>query len=378
MSRAHPAESWNVLRQAYQNPLETALRKHREGVPIAGYTSNTVPWELLRAAGFFPVLIQAWHAATPGADAYMEPVFAQRIRSIFDELLNGAWSFCKALIISRASEHEHKLYLYLKEVVRQGASDKIPLPYSYNLLHTRSPRSRSFGQNETERLVVHLTEITGRRVGSQEFVSAVRESNAARAALRRLLRLRRGKTPRLSGAEALVAIGAWYFMDRTEYTRAALEFASVVSRRPPIAGPRILIKGSPLDHSGLHVAVESHGAIVTAEDDWWGSRSAGSDIRVGRDPLAAIFRKYYSDAPSPRVFPQPVADRWFQTTVLRDIEGVVFYLPPDDDVLGWDYPRQKRFLDEHGIPSLLIREDAHSLSAQTDERIGEFVAGRRR
>ena len=378
MSSSHPPDSWKILRHAYQNPLATALRKHREGIPVAGYTSNTVPWELLRAAGFFPVLIQAWHAATPRADAYMEPVFSERIRSIFDELLSGVWSCLKALIVSRASEQEYKLYLYLMEVARQSANGSVPPPYLYNLLHTRSARSRNYGHSESERLIAHLTGITGRKIGRRELVSALRESNAARAAVRRLLRLRRGKTPRLSGAEALAAIGAWYFMDRADYAHAALAFASSVSRRPPLAGPRLLVKGSPLAHPGLHEALESHGAVVTAEDDWWGSRSAGSDVRMGRDPLAGIFRKYFTDAPSPRVFPQPAADRWFQAAAVRDIEGVVFYLPPDDDVLGWDYPRQRSFLDERGIPSLLIREDARALSEATHQRIAEFTAGLRR
>ena len=107
------------LKHAYENPLETALEKHREGVPVAGYTSNTVPWELLRATGFFPVLLQAHTSGTPHADVYMEPVFTRRIRSLFEVLLGGTWSFLKTLVIPRTSEQEHKLYLYLSEAIRQ-------------------------------------------------------------------------------------------------------------------------------------------------------------------------------------------------------------------------------------------------------------------
>jgi hypothetical protein len=65
--------AYSILNRSYQNPLETAWRKHRDGVPVAGFTSNTVPWELPRAAGFFAVMIQAHAAATPHADPYMEP-----------------------------------------------------------------------------------------------------------------------------------------------------------------------------------------------------------------------------------------------------------------------------------------------------------------
>jgi hypothetical protein len=80
------------------------------------------------------------------------------------------------------------------------------------------------------------------------------------------------------------------------------------------------------------------------------------------------------DAPSPRSFAARLADRWFQAAALSDIEGVVFYLPPEDKLLGWDYPRQMHFLDEYRIPSLLVREDARCLSAGTRQQIGEFIA----
>jgi benzoyl-CoA reductase/2-hydroxyglutaryl-CoA dehydratase subunit BcrC/BadD/HgdB len=319
-------------------------------------------------------MIQAHAAATPHADPYMEPVFSRRIRCLFDALLSGAWSFLSVLIIPRTSEPEHKLYLYLSEVIRQGSGGAVPPPYLYNLLQTRSKRSRAYGQQETARLLAHLAGVTGRSAGKKQLLSAVSESNAARGAIRRVLGLRRGKKPRLRGTEALAAIGSWYFMDRAEYTRTALDFASDVSRRPPLEGPRILIQGASLDHPALHAVIESQGAVVTAEDDWWGSRSAGRDIRAGSDPVAAIFDKYYLDAPSPRSFPAGATDRWFQAAALSDIEGVVFYLPPEDDLLGWDYPRQMHFLDEHRIPSLLVREDARCLSAGTRQQIGEFIA----
>jgi benzoyl-CoA reductase/2-hydroxyglutaryl-CoA dehydratase subunit BcrC/BadD/HgdB len=172
----------------------------------------------------------------------------------------------------------------------------------------------------------------------------------------------------------MALLGAWFFMERREYAALATRAAGEIARRPPLSGPRVLIKGTPLDHPALHAAIERHGAVVVAEDDWWGARSAGRDVANG-DPLAAIFRKYYLDAPGPRVFPPAVADAWFVRESLRDIDGVVYYLPPDDDVLGWDYPRHRRFLEGHGVPVTLVREDAHHLSAAEHERLGEFVAG---
>ena len=223
----------------------------------------------------------------------------------------------------------------------------------------------------------YLTEITGRKTSQEGLASAVDESNAARGAVRRLMRLRRGKNPRLNGGEAVRTIGAWYFMDRKDYPSAAQDLVSELLFRPPFQGPRIMIKGVSLDHPALHDAIEAEGAVVTAEDDWRASRAAGTDIRTAGDPVRTIFEKYFVDAPSPRTFPPDAADRWFQAAVLRDIDGVVFYLPPEDDVSGWEYPRQRRWLEQRGIPNLMIRDDARSLSDEARTCITDFVAGLR-
>jgi 2-hydroxyglutaryl-CoA dehydratase, D-component len=351
------------LRDCYQTRLARALA---QPLPVAGITSNTVPWEILRAAGFFPLLLSPARGATKYADVYMEEVFDARIRGIFDHLLSGAWGFVEALIIPRTSEQEHKLFLYLREVARQEPDRKLPKVLLYNLLHARSEEARAYGLARTRDLMKALPAIS-----EDGLRDAIRESNEARSAVRSILRLR---TDKLAGADALPLIGAFYFMNRGEYALLASAAAAELADGPGIFGPRVMVKGSPLDHAFLHTAIESHGVIVAAEDDWWGSRAAGDDIRTEGDLGLAIFEKYYLDSPSPRVFPPAVADEWFYKTA-SSLDGVIFYIPPEDDVLGWDYPRQRRILDERGVPNLLLRADASEgdLPAESHDRIEEFV-----
>jgi benzoyl-CoA reductase/2-hydroxyglutaryl-CoA dehydratase subunit BcrC/BadD/HgdB len=338
------------------------------GLPVIGVTSNTVPWELLRAAGFQPFLLSPRKLATPLADRYMEDVFSPRIKAAFDFLLSGEAAALCAVVIPRTSEQEHKLYLYLREVIRQGA-ERSPRPILYNLLHTRSAEAQAYGLERTRELKIQLEQMSGRSIELDAVRSAIQESNRSRDAIRSLLQMREGRRPKLSGSEALALIGAWYFMDRAEYTRLAHEVLREIESRGTLKGPRILVKGTPQDNTDFCAAVESHGAVVVAEDDWWGSRAAGRDIELAQevteDPLQAIFKKYYFDAPSPRVFPAAIADEWFCRNA-QEVDGVIFYLPPDDDVLGWDYPRLHAFLDAHAIPQLMLR-------GACDERTRMFI-----
>ena len=364
------------LRWHYENQRAVALEIHEAGIPVVGFTANTVPYELIRAAGCFPVLLSPPHSATTLADEFMEPVFETGIRCIFDRALAGDWSFLKLLIIPRTSEPQHKLFLYLREVTRQKSDAMIPPLHLYDLLHARSPQSNEDGLVRTRELAQRLMEITNRPLDDEALKQAITESNTARGAIHQLLRLRRRERPKLSGADALALIGAWNFMERNEYTQLVEQVVVELKRRPALNGKRLMVKGIPLNHSGLHQAIESHGAIVVAEDDWHGSRSAGRDIALGKDLLACIFRKYHRDADSPRVFPSEDADAWFRREALHGIDGVVFYLPPDDDVRGWDYPQQKRFLDEHYIPNLLVREEVtDEASSALHEKLETFIRG---
>jgi benzoyl-CoA reductase/2-hydroxyglutaryl-CoA dehydratase subunit BcrC/BadD/HgdB len=370
-----PNSAATRLKWHYENPLAQALEAHRAGIPVIGLTSNTVPWELIRAAGFFPVMLQPGPHATPAADEYMERnVFQARIRQIFDSVVSGKYDFLRAIILPRTSEQEYKLFLYLREVARERPRNGMSPVYLYDLLHSRSEEAHAYGMKRTEELKGRLEGLAGRAIAKSDLLEAVAESNSARAAVRGLLRLRHG-TPRLGGVEALPLIGAYWFMSRAEYARLAAEAAEILGRRESLAGARLLLVGAPSDRGWPHAALESHGAIVVAEDDWWGSRSVGTDIEAGDDCLSAIFEHYYSDTPSPRVFPPEAADRWFQSSAKDKVDGVVFYLPPEDYVEGWDYPRRKRFLDGAGIPTLVLREDRGTgeLSSDAHQGIEHFV-----
>jgi hypothetical protein len=328
----------------YEHPFAQAIERASVEMPVAGMTSNTVPWELLRAAGYFPLILNPAIGPAPFADRFMEEgVFGARMRGIFDGIASCAWPFLKMVVIPRTSEQEHKLFLYLRELARQKIATGLPELYLFNLLHTRSPEAEQYGLQRTREFSTYLQ--------ANDLARAVEESNQAYRGIRSLLEFRESPEPRLSGTEALALIGAMYFMDRAEYAQLSGEAACELSVRAPLRGPRVLIKGSPLHHTGLHRAIESHGAVVVAEDDWWGSRCITKEIPPDGDLVRAIFETYYFEAPSPR----EVCDGWF-VSASENVDGVVFHLAPEDDVLGWDYPRLRQALNECGTPSLLVRE----------------------
>jgi benzoyl-CoA reductase/2-hydroxyglutaryl-CoA dehydratase subunit BcrC/BadD/HgdB len=358
----------------YRNPAVEAISFAADGIPVVGITSDTAPWELIRAAGAFPCVLNSGNSNCQDINSFMEEgVFEERIRAIFGAAISGDLRHLRLLLIPRTSEQEYKLYLYLREVARQDPKRRIPPVYLYDMLHTRSPESYSYGLERTLCLKKQLEELTGKLADDAALKHAIEESNFARKAIRQLLSLRR-QEPRVTGTEALALIGASFFMNRSEYARLAELAVEKLEDRAPLTGRRLMITGASLSHRILHQALEKHGAVVVAEDDWWGSRSAGEDIGEGcNDRVKTIFEKYYLDTPSPRSFPFEIADAWFQQASTDGIDGVVFYLPPEDCVAGWDYPRRRHYLEERGIPHLLVRENAMSMSEECCKSMETFM-----
>jgi benzoyl-CoA reductase/2-hydroxyglutaryl-CoA dehydratase subunit BcrC/BadD/HgdB len=162
-------------------------------------------------------------------------------------------------------------------------------------------------------------------------------------------------------------IGAGYFMPAERYADTLAMFLAEL-RPDPLLQDRlrlVVLPSEPLSHLHLHEALESAGALVVAEDDPWGSRAPGADVPLTGSALEGIFLKYWLDTPTANVYPAEARESWFLSHAQRDaVDAVVFYLPPSDHQLGWDYPRLKALVEAHGKPTLLVRADA----AQPDGR----------
>ena len=280
----------------------------------------------------------------------MEDVFDPRIRVIFDRLCSGAWSHLDLVVIPRTSEQEHKLYLYLREMARTKAACGIPELYFYNLLHTRTPESYEYGLERTRQMISDFN------ASDEALREAIAESNRARGCVRDILQKRHDGL--LEGSAAMEWLRGFYGENRGAFADQAIQRLAGLNAPVDAGRPRIVIKGSGLNASQLHRALEASGGYVIAEDDWRGSRAGGDgDVLADREPAVAIFEKYFLDETSPRI--QPTADRdgWFHREIeVGNVDGVLFYIPLQDDVVGWDYPRHAAWLQQRGIPSAVLRD----------------------
>jgi len=313
----------------------------------------SVPVEIVRAAGFRPVMIRGAFGATPAADAHLEPgIFPSRLRRLVEDALTGRLTHAARIVIPRTSDADYKCFLYLRELVRRGATTALAPVVLFDLLQSRGPDVRAYDVARTRALLDDLSSESGRTPSDDDFRGEIVRTNAARAAARRLVELRR-PVPRVAGAEVFPLLAAFWEMDPDRYAEMASDAAKRIAARPPLAGPRVLLTGAPVDSHTLHETIESHGAVVVDEVGPWGSGAAGDDVRIDDDPVAALADKYRADSIGART---PVdALRRSTESKLEDVDAVVVSLPPDDAVFGWDYPALRDVLNARRVPHVCLR-----------------------
>jgi benzoyl-CoA reductase/2-hydroxyglutaryl-CoA dehydratase subunit BcrC/BadD/HgdB len=362
----HDARGWALLHRAYEQRLAAARAFKQRGGKVVGIVGHCAPPELAVALDALPVQIAAQlEHATPRADRLMPDNHGWESRSICEQALNGEYDFLDLLVITRPYG---PLYYVLREVHRQGDAPGLPPLYLFDLLQSERACFAAYNETCLDAFIARLERLTAARLAEPMLARANAASNAQRGLWRQLHQLRRDA--RISGSDAMRAIGAGCFMPQASHADAlheAIEMARGRARDATLARrPRLLVvSAEPLFHTALHDALESAGGLVVAEDDFWGVRSGEVDIDEATAPRPALLAQCSHKPASPYPIGLPERAAWLVAQVALDaIDGVVFYVPPSDRSFGWDYPNLKANLDRVGCRSLLLRENVRQPSGR--------------
>ena len=323
-------------------------------IPIVGMVGSTVPIELIFAAGAYPLPLtgraQDWSRVNELIEIENEP----EVKSLFLQALDGDFNFCDFIIIATTSDGNRCLFQYLQEIGRQGVVPELPSITQFDLLLGRSEEIQRYSRTALQQLELRLSALTGHAIRDDDVKSQLLRSNEIRALQRRLSHLRYAGS--VSGMHAMQALSAAKYTEPGAYKMQLADALAGADTKGHSGRPRILVvSAAPLYHLELHELIESSGALVVAEDDEWGPRRAAVDFDMTVAPRQALFSWYYNHSYSPRM-PTEQREKWLLETMEdKELDGVVFYIPPSDQFFGWRYPELHRHALERALPSLLLR-----------------------
>ena len=368
------------LYDVYQHRDEAALAYKKAGGKVLAKLGFDVPDELVLAAGMMPVQVYADpDKELVNTNKILEFAFDPVVRKQFEKMIDGTYKeVADYLAVSNSTDVFIRIFLYLREMIRSMPEMPVPPTTFIDMLFTRNRMHQERNELIFGLFRKQLEDWSGKPVTDEAIKTAAEICNANRAALRKIGELRHGDEVRVSGTEALVIIGSGFFMDKKEHTELVEKLAEEAAEWPVITGKRVFVTGSVHEDLLVYDMIEKAGGVVVAEDHDWGDRSYERDYNMAYPPIRAIVDRYmlrsYS---SKKAFVTQRVQALNEEVASAKADAVLFYTNIYEDSASWDYPSQKKSLDDQGIPNACFSKMLYPASDNEGlaENIAEFIRG---
>src|SRR6187401_960259 len=141
------------LTAAFEYPFGRHGDAAEQTRPVVVSSWPTVPVEIIRAAGFRPVVLRGRALRTPLADLVLEPrIFPNRLHQLVQAALAGELAEAVCLVLPRTSDPDYKAFLYLRELTRrQLITLRAPI-LLFDLLQSSGPDIQPYNAARTREL----------------------------------------------------------------------------------------------------------------------------------------------------------------------------------------------------------------------------------
>jgi benzoyl-CoA reductase/2-hydroxyglutaryl-CoA dehydratase subunit BcrC/BadD/HgdB len=341
------------------------------GGKVVGYFGETVPAEMIAAAGFLPYRLSGSHVAPvthlgqhyfPYADKSVpgsRVMSLEFVNSMLDMLLSGAYDFLDYLVIPNSRKAILAIHSHLTAASAADPGLRLPELCILDRTITSSYASSEYNRARIFEFKGQLERWSGRHLTNEALGHHVALYNENRVLLGKLDVLRTKFSPVLSGVQALHAYGAGKFIPVEEHNALLRRVVDEASDFPQRMGTRVFVAGSPLDYTDLYDRIEESGATVVSENHSWGIRCAGRTIDTGCAPMDAIADAYHK-TPGCTTYPLAESVRVSTARAVASKSSVaVFFVYRHDDAQVFDTPDEIAALAAVGIESVYLAEQPY-------------------
>jgi len=356
-------------KELYENRDQRAKELRGDGKKVMGYICCYPPTELITAAGFVPYRITGSLEPITAADAYLETLMCPYVRSCFDLGIKKEYDFVDGMIWPHTCDNIQKTYDIWKHYIPHSYFHYLDVP------HMTDPSSFEFFTKELDILKESLEEFGGVKITEERLKEAIAAHNENRALLRQLTGLRKQDPPLISGTEmtqVMMAVMSTPVDEANELLRSIIEEVSTRKDGPQRKAARLLVYGCEIDDIAFINLVEESGANVAIDDLCFGTRHYWDDVATDGDPLKNLADRYLEKIMCPRTFRRSPGTRQEDLDnrfgYLRDfaksfnVNGAILYIIRYCDTFEFDVPEVRDYLQQAGIPCLLL-EDDYSLTS---------------
>jgi benzoyl-CoA reductase/2-hydroxyglutaryl-CoA dehydratase subunit BcrC/BadD/HgdB len=257
-----------------------------------------------------------------------------------------------------------------KKKAYESLNDLVENLYVMDLPQVKSENGKALLRSEYSRFKAAVENLTGVLITGESLKEAIRTVNAKRAAIHRLLSLRKTDPSPISGLDALLANQVFFYDNPARFTESVNKICDELEKRIqdkqgvfPEKTPRILVSGCPqaVPNWKLPMIVETAGAVIVGEESCVGERGtrnltdeAGETVD---EMLDAIVDRYFQVDCAIFTPNSDRLDHIQEMVATYKADGVIHYgLQFCQPYLMEAIPVEKA-LEEKNIPCLRIETD---------------------
>lgn len=349
----------NTLMAAARNPLALgAALKAQTGKPVVGHFCSYTPEELITAAGAIPFRLFGGGDDISLADRHLQSYCCSLVRGGLEDALKGNLKFLDGAVFPHTCDSIQRLSDIWRLCAGMPFHIDVVLPVK---LDTES--ARAYMMDVLTGFRADLEAALGVSITDDRLREAVRLYNDIRRTLSDLYRLRSEHPGAISAGDLNLVVKAAMIMDRQTLAPLLHDLKDSLASNPPPAarpGKRVILSGGVCHHPDIYGVLEDSGAQVIWDDLCTGTRYFEGQLEENIPPLKAVADRYFNRmvCPAKHFNLTGRGENLVQLARTQGAAGVIFLFLKFCDPHSFDYPYLKQFLDDAGIPSILLEVEA--------------------
>lgn len=355
---------------AYGANLQKTARK-----PVIGNFCSYTPEEFITAAGAVPFRLFGTREDISLADAHLQSYCCSLVRGGLEDALRGNLTFLDGAVFPHTCDSVQRL----SDIWRLNAGLRFHLDVVLPVkLNTES--ARDYMVDVLRDFRTDLASALHTAISDEDLNRTISLYNRLRRTLGEIYALRCDHPDAISAADLYLVVKAAMIMDREALdpllTQLKADLSGNVGPGPAEGRKRLLLSGGICNHPDIYTLLAASGGEVIWDDLCTGTRYFEGAIDAVGDPVAAIAERYLTRIICPAKHMDVTARGESLVRLVKEkrAAGVVFLFLKFCDPHSFDYPYLKKFLDDAGVPSLLLEvEEQLPSEAQLRIRFETFI-----
>ena len=354
------------FRRAAVRPLPEWAETHPGRRSMATFCTY-VPEELIHAAGFAPVRVGRKPPSSGEWGAHLQSFTCPLVRSLLEQGADGDL----AEFAGVAFAHSCDAMQALADIWKL----RFPAQFAWVVNHpTRldSAHTAPYLLDEMRRFQLALEALSGTVITEERLLESIALHNRIRTPLAQLDSLR----DHLSAEDFYAAVLASQTMPKEECAPLLEGLVAALEQRPPRAvRVQLILAGAILDDLTLPRLADELGIGIAGDDLCTSARFFEGLVPSDVAPLQAVAARSLQRTPCPAKHRDDFhrGHALLQLGRQREAQGIVFYLQKFCEPHAFDCGQWRGFLQDNGLPTLLLEDDAISAPAQWRTRLQAFA-----